>query len=217
MLRSVLVITLILSLFISPVVAGTPRGFESVPPLTIMVDGKPTPVCAVASIDEDRKLWLTAAHCISVVSANMLRSIKGETAKIVVIDTNDDIAILQTFIMSAPALRLATRAPRVSAEHGGDEIHIIGYPRGIPFISSGTVGNPKFDFTEYAPQPGFRMLLNVAAAVGNSGGPVLNKHGEIVSVLGLVRPPDFTPFSAGITFEALKEGYGRFFASERER
>lgn len=54
------------------------------------------------------------------------------------------------------------------------------------------------------------MIFDVAAAPGNSGSPVMNLDGEIVSVLQIGWSRSFSPVSGGATYANLL-WFSRYF------
>jgi hypothetical protein len=181
-----------------------PREFRSMPSLVAMVDGKARPICTLVSINEPLKLWMTAAHCLMVPKPWL---IEGEIAQAVMVDPDRDLAILRTQIVRAPAVPLATNPPRFE-----EEVKLYQYPFGVPIIGVGRVANPDVVFP-FGPQPQLRrMLIAVVGEKGASGGPVLNKRGELVSIVQIVA---FSSVMGGATLSSL-ERYRRYFEGEAD-
>ena len=93
-----------------------------------------------------------------------------------------DVAILK---FSSPSLVVHGIEPDIDSINQGDEVVVIGYPLGLdlmertkdervdPSLSTGIVSRVGQDFIQ----------LNLRAYHGNSGGPVLNRKGEVIGVL----------------------------------
>lgn len=92
----------------------------------------------------------------------------------------DDLALLKIPV-ALPSLTWASSVPRVA-----DEIAALGFPEGIGFsFAKGSVSALNVSL-EYPGAP-LRGLLQTDAAVnfGNSGGPLINRRGEVVGVVVL--------------------------------
>lgn len=98
-------------------------------------------------------------------------------------DTSVDVAILR---INSPGSHVVHGIePDLSHTNPGDEVVVIGYPLGLdllqwtkdttsdPSLSTGTVSRVGHDFVQ----------LNLRAYHGNSGGPVLNRRGEVIGIL----------------------------------
>ena len=94
-----------------------------------------------------------------------------------------DVAILR--INSSGAAPVRGFEPDIDHTNQGDEVVVIGYPLGLdllhktndvtvdPSVSSGIVSRVGHDYIQ----------LNLRAYRGNSGGPVLNRKGEVIGIL----------------------------------
>ena len=97
-------------------------------------------------------------------------------------DKSVDVAILK---IGAPSERFARVEPEIARTNPGDEVVVIGYPLGLdllqwtkdttagPSLSTGIVSRVGHDFIQ----------LNLRAYHGNSGGPVINRKGEVIGIL----------------------------------
>ena len=98
-------------------------------------------------------------------------------------ENNVDVAILR---INSPNLPFVLGIePDLSHTNAGDEVLVIGYPLGLellektkdttadPSLSPGIVSRVGHDFIQ----------LNLRAYHGNSGGPVLNRKGEVIGIL----------------------------------
>ena len=113
----------------------------------------------VALQDNDRRAW--RAH---VVLANPAR----------------DIALLaaEGDFSTLPELTLATEEPLI-----GDKIRVAGYPFGMPFtLTEGSISSPDqlMDGSHY-------IQTDAAVNPGNSGGALVNTHGELVGINTLIQ------------------------------
>ena len=183
-----------------------PAEFDSVAPLAWSVPDRFTGElilgnhCTAFSIDAVLKLWLTAAHCVTGEDGEYIEAdyqINGALARLVAYDPLKDIAVLQTPLTSAPALKLAKREPKHR-----DAIHVIGHPFGwnTRYVFEGYISalNNKeiFENRTY-------VMFDMTCAPGCSGAPVLNKNGEVVSVLQIGYGA-FTRMSGGVPFKDLR-------------
>lgn len=160
--------------------------------------------CTASSINRDEHLWITAFHCVA--EGEMF--IQASPAFLVEGDKTTDIAVISVPNYTAGGqIPLATVGPKW-LEH----IIIAGHPFGYEdiFVTQGWVANPKA-FVDGIEGVAF-MVFNVAAAPGNSGSPVLNLKGEMVSILQIGWSRDFSPVSAGAPFANL-EWYKRYFSA----
>ena len=97
-------------------------------------------------------------------------------------DTEPDVAILR---VKSAQMRFVRVEPDLSKVSQGDDVAVIGYPFGLdllkqthdeqvePSLSTGIVSRVGQDFIQ----------LNLRAYHGNSGGPVLNRRGEVIAIL----------------------------------
>lgn len=209
-MRSIRVLAVIaafvLSLVVLPTVACAADPADSVFPLQMIrveasedgfgeVSATLANICTVTSINEKQHGWLTAAHC---VDDDAPRYIMGEQVRIVLRDVPNDIAFLQTTRVSAPAVPLAATAPAVK-----DAVCVVGYPLGFTFQVT-TLGTVAALSAPLDPKGPPYTLFNVTGARGNSGSPILNSAGEIVSVLQIgFSQFSFSPMVGGVRFDAL--------------
>ena len=174
-------------------------------------------ICTASSINAALHLWLTAAHCVvdgrmdedGVVTAMPATglAIEGHLVFFVKTDATIDLAILFTPDFALPALRLAGRGP-----FWEDAVRVVGYPFGYPSVTivTGTVSNP--DAAPFA-QTGFTpsyMFITAPVAPGNSGSPIVNSRGEIVSVLQIGWGRGHSP-GGGATYARLKAFADQYF------
>lgn len=151
-------------------------------------------ICTTFAINEDQHLWMTAAHCL--VDDVM---IGGDPADVVEVDEENDLAVLHTASVAAKGYALQRGPVEV-----GEPVMVVGYPIAIAVTSlavfQGTVAAPLARI-EQGP---LRTLFDITSCGGDSGSPVFNLQGELVSVMQkAVGQPCGRP-SAGATLDALK-------------
>ena len=87
----------------------------------------------------------------------------------------------------------------------GDTVVAVGFPFGIgPSVSAGVVGGLKREFIDLDRKDG-RGLSNLiqfdaAANPGNSGGPLVNRDGEVVGIVTAIMNPSGHKVFAGVAF-----------------
>ena len=127
---------------------------------------------------------VTAAHVVA--GASGIRA-QGHTATPLVVDRQQDVAILRVPGLKAPALPLAE-------PHAGDSVAILGFPEDGPFDARpGRIGTTA----DVLIKGSLREVTAVSGLVrhGNSGGPAVNAAGAV----------ELTVFAARI---GARAGYG---------
>jgi S1-C subfamily serine protease len=152
---------------------------------------------------------VVGAERILVTFADGLES----EAAIVGIRPEHDLAVLQAKKLpdDLPAATLRSTSDLAP----GDEVIAVGFPFGIgPSVSSGVISGLK---REYRSPEGREVLTNLIqfdAAVnpGNSGGPLLNRDGEVVGIVtALLNPTEqevFIGIGFAVTIESAAAGIG---------
>jgi S1-C subfamily serine protease len=153
-------------------------------------------------IIDDQGDILTSLHVVANAAEIQLTFADGSQslARILVEVPENDIAVVQAD--QPPALPPAVLG-NPNALQVGDEAYVVGNPFGLySSISAGVVSGLNRSFEP--PGTGLRLtgLIQVDAAVnpGNSGGPLLNRYGEVVGIVaGIVNPLE-QDFFVGIGF-----------------
>jgi serine protease Do len=123
---------------------------------------------------------VTNAHVINNAKNLIVENTKGEqfSAKPVYISNNSDLAILKISDTSFKKFTLLPYSIRRSSAELGEQIFTLGYPRdevvyGEGYLSakSGYSG----DTSAYQ--------ISISVNPGNSGGPVINKNGEVIGII----------------------------------
>jgi len=136
------------------------------------------------SIIKDNMI-LTSAHVVSgarFLEVQKENDPKKYIANVKYISHQADLAIVEvedkTFFKGIKALIFNSNVkPR-------DEVTVLGYPVGGQTISTTTGVVSRIEYTNYAWSGEYLLAVQVDAAInsGNSGGPAINKDGEIIGV-----------------------------------
>jgi S1-C subfamily serine protease len=146
---------------------------------------------------------LTSLHVVEDAAEIHLIFADGTeaAAAIRVKQPENDIAVLQPSAL--PAIWAPATLGNPNAMRIGDEAYVVGNPLGLyASMSTGVISG--FDRSFKPPNSDQRLqgLIQIDAAVnpGNSGGPLLNRYGQVVGIVtGLVNPIDQS-FFVGIGF-----------------
>jgi S1-C subfamily serine protease len=106
----------------------------------------------------------------------------GLDAKAVAFDSRNDLAVLQVAGLQADAL------PLVEKPRTGTSAAILGFPGNGPYdVRAGRIGQTREVITQdaYGQGPVRRSLTSLRGAVrsGNSGGPMVDKDGQVVTTV----------------------------------
>jgi serine protease Do len=123
---------------------------------------------------------LTNAHVVSNASVTIVQNVKGQEFKtmIIFLDQTADLAILKIIDSNYKSLSAIPYGISRSNIDLGEAIFTLGYPRDEIVYGEGYL----------SAKTGFRgdtlaCQISVAANPGNSGGPVLDKNGEVIGIL----------------------------------
>ena len=141
---------------------------------------------------------LTALHVVEGAEEIQIGFADGTstTATVASVDPEKDIAVLAPAAL--PSLVVPATIGNAGAMRVGDEVFAVGHPLGLAGSLSAGVAS-GFD-REFEPSEGGQPILGLIqfdAAVnpGNSGGPLLNRGGQVVGiVIGLSNPTEHDVF-----------------------
>lgn len=154
-------------------------------------------------IIDDQGDILTSLHVVANAVEIHLTFADGteSTGQITVQQPENDIAVVVADNPPAQIFPATLGNPR--AMRVGDEAYVVGHPLGLyGSMSAGVISG--FDRNFQVPDSNIKLkgLIQIDAAVnpGNSGGPLLNRYGQVVGIVeGLVNPAGQDGF-AGIGF-----------------
>ncbi|HEY9152288.1 MAG TPA: trypsin-like peptidase domain-containing protein [Anaerolineales bacterium] len=146
---------------------------------------------------------LTALHVVANSSSIQLIFADGtkSTGQITTKQPQNDIAVVHPDQL--PGLLVPAVLGNPNAMRIGDEAYVVGNPYGLySSMSAGVISGFDRSFQPVGTDIKLQGLIQIDAAVnpGNSGGPLLNRYGEVIGIVeGLVNPTDQN-FFVGIGF-----------------
>ncbi len=146
---------------------------------------------------------LTSLHVVTNTGSIQVIFADGTEAVAHVIATQpaDDIAVLSADKLHEVLIPATLGSP--SSLRIGDEAYVVGHPLGLyGSLSAGVISGLDRTFTLSNNGLQLKGLIQIDAAVnpGNSGGPLLNRYGQVVGIVaGLVNPTEDSVF-IGIGF-----------------
>jgi S1-C subfamily serine protease len=194
----------------TPPPAFSTRVYEAIRPSLVLIQTRTAGVHGEEArrlgsgvIINDRGDILTSLHVVANASEIQLIFADGtqSTAEISVAQPENDIAVLSASLL--PQIVVPAVLGNPNAMRIGDEAFAVGNPFGLySSISAGVISGFGRSFQPANSHQRLEDLIQIDAAVnpGNSGGPLLNRHGQVVGiVVGIVNPTD-DEFFIGIGF-----------------
>jgi S1-C subfamily serine protease len=151
----------------------------------------------------DRGDILTSLHIVANAPEIQLTFADGtqSSARVTARQPENDIAVLRA--SRPPAQLVPATIGNPGAMRVGDEAFVVGNPLGLySSLSAGVISGFDRSFTSPATQQQLQGLIQIDAAVnpGNSGGPLLNRDGQVIGIVTGLANPTAQPFSIGIGF-----------------
>jgi S1-C subfamily serine protease len=166
-------------------------------------DGKAEDSLGSGVVVDDAGDILTSLHIVASATAIQLTFADGtqSSAQVMVRQPENDIAVLRAD--QPPAQIVPAVLGNPNAMRPGDEAYAVGNPFGLyGSMSAGVVSGLGRSFQPVGSHQELKDLIQIDAAVnpGNSGGPLLNRYGQVVGiVVGILNPTDQRVF-IGIGF-----------------
>jgi S1-C subfamily serine protease len=154
-------------------------------------------------IIDDRGDILTALHVVTDASEIFVTFADGSrsSAQVTLKQPENDIAVLQPD--QPPAQIVPAVLGNPNALRVGDEAYVVGNPFGLyGSMSAGVISGFNRSFQPVHSDQELKGLIQIDAAVnpGNSGGPLLNRYGQVVGIVEGIANPTDQSFFVGIGF-----------------
>lgn len=194
------------------------KAYEIIRPSVVRIEallpkaeGKSEGSLGTGVVVNDSGLILTSLHVVKNATEVRVTFADGfeSKASIIATEPQNDLAVLRPQVIPddlVPATLVGSAGLRV-----GDEVFAVGNPFGInDSLSAGVVSGLGRNFKSTKTGQLLTNLIQFDAAVnpGNSGGPLVNRDGEVVGIVAaLVNPTDQEVF-IGIGFAVTIESAG---------
>jgi S1-C subfamily serine protease len=194
----------------TPPPAFSARVYQQIQPSLVLIQtqapgaqGKVENGLGSGVVIDDRGDILTSLHVVANAADIQLTFADGtqSSAQVTVKQPENDIAVLRA--SHPPAQLVPATLGNPHAMRVGDEAFVVGNPFGLyGSMSAGVISG--FDRSFQPPNSNQKLhgLIQIDAAVnpGNSGGPLLNRDGEVIGIVeGIVNPTEQDVF-IGIGF-----------------
>lgn len=170
---------------------------------TTKEDGTPGSALGSGVVINDQGDILTSLHVVTESTVITLTFADGTKSpgQIASAEPENDIAVLTA--LEPPAEIYPAVLGNPGAQRVGDEAYVVGNPFGLySSMSAGVISGFGRSFKPEESEYTLEDLIQIDAAVnpGNSGGPLLNRYGEVIGIVtGLVNPTEQN-FFVGVGF-----------------
>jgi S1-C subfamily serine protease len=175
-----------------------------IPSIVVIQTDRPSPTTGVGLgtgvIVNDQGAILTALHVVEEATSLKVSFADGteSPATIEATDPDNDIAVLSTELLPD----VIVPAVLGGGLRIGDETYTVGHPLGlVGSFSAGVISGLDRSLTREGRQP-LRGLIQFDAAVnpGSSGGPLLNRNGQVVGIVTALANPSKDGYFMGVGF-----------------
>jgi len=165
-------------------------------------------------IIDDQGSVLTSLHVVANATKIELTFADGteSSAEVVVAQPENDIAVLSP--AQLPEVLVPAVLGNPNAMRIGDEAYVVGHPLGLyGSMSSGVISGFDRSFTPPDSDQKLEGLIQIDAAVnpGNSGGPLLNRGGQVIGIVAALANPTEQEVFIGIGFAVPIDAAGGAF------
>jgi S1-C subfamily serine protease len=194
----------------TPPPAYSSQVYQAIQPSLVLIqvegrgkDGEQTDGLGSGVVVNDGGDILTSLHVVTGTTSIEVTFADGTTSPAQVLATQPEIDIAVLSVERPPLWLVPAVLGNPNAMHVGDEAYAVGNPFGLySSMSAGVISG--FNRSFHPPNRGKKLegLIQIDAAVnpGNSGGPLLNRYGQVVGiVVGIVNPTEQDVF-IGIGF-----------------
>lgn len=179
--------------------------YQIIQPSIVLIQSKSDSGDSLGSgvIISDQGLILTALHVVDGASSIQVTFADGtqSDAQVTTSQPENDIAVLQPATLPSKVVPAVLGNPNLM--HVGDEAYAVGNPFGLySSMSAGVISGFNRSFHPENSDRTLQGLIQVDAAVnpGNSGGPLLNREGQVIGIVTGIANPTTQDVFIGIGF-----------------
>jgi S1-C subfamily serine protease len=184
---------------VTPAPAYSAQVYEVIAPSLVLIqadkpgsDGNEQHGLGTGVVVSDQGDILTSLHVVTQATSIQLTFADGSQSEAIIKSEQDDHDIAVLTATEPPAQIVAATLGNPRSMRVGDEAYVVGNPFGLyASMSAGVISGFDRSFKPVGTSTTINDLIQIDAAVnpGNSGGPLLNRNGEVIGIVtGLVNP-----------------------------
>jgi S1-C subfamily serine protease len=194
----------------TPAPAFSERAYQAIQPSLVLIEvkdpttsGSNTDGLGSGVIIDDAGDILTALHVVANAVAIQVTFADGtqSSAQVTVTTPANDMAVVKADQLPAQVVPATLGNPR--SMQVGDEVYAVGNPFGLySSITAGIISGFNRTFQAPGSSQQLQGLIQIDAAVnpGNSGGPLLNRYGQVIGIVEGIANPTGQDVFIGIGF-----------------